>query len=124
MTKPSNGTTNASFSAVSSNQSFAFGNTNKSNASAAVPATFSYGAKPSTTKNGGETTDNGTKGIDANAVDTNGGSKTNIFQFGSQQNSSSPSIFGGATNKPFAIKSGKFLNGLFVYDDYDRITLV
>ena len=109
MTKPSNGTTNTGFGTVSSNQGFAFGNTHSSNPSPAVPETFAFGAKPSTATNGGEITlDNGTKSTDATSVDTNGGSKTNIFQFGSQQNTSSPSIFGGASsNKPFAIKSGK-----------------
>lgn len=107
LAKPSNGTTSTVFgSSTNSSQGFSFGKTSNGSASSTLPATFSFGSKSTTTTNGSENKSENDKKADTDSTETNGSAKTNLFQFGSGQNSTSSSIFGGATNKTFAIKSG------------------
>jgi len=118
--KSSNVTTSTGFGNTTSGNGFVFGNPNSSTSST-VPASFSFGSKSATTTNGTENnTESEKKNADTDATETNGSTKTNLFQFGSSQNSTSTSIFGGATNKPFAIKSGPKENVFGTVDVIDK----
>ena len=69
---------------------------------------FSFGSKlPATSNSHHEKFGNDVKIVRNGSADATGSTNKNIFQFGSKDNSSTPSIFEGASNKPFAIKSGK-----------------